>query len=127
MRNARQEELRQRLEALGFDDVRFASIASPEQPPLRDWLAAGMHADMQWMERSADKRLDPTLVLPGARSVIMLGVSYWSPAFQPTAAANQTNPTWARYALHEDYHDTMRPALVAAGRRPPGKHRRAGS
>ena len=114
----RQEELRRRLHALGFDDVRFAALAGGVAPPLREWLAAGMQADMHWMERSADKRLDPGLVLPGARSVIMLGVSYWSqqlasPASEKIAGAP---PAWARYALHEDYHDTMKPALEAAGR-----------
>ena len=115
MSDPRQEELRQRLEALGFDDVRFARLSSPEQPPLRDWLAAGMHADMHWMERTADKRLDPELVLPGARSAIMLGVSYWSEQIRNPQSAIR-NPRWARYALHEDYHDTLKPALVAGGR-----------
>ena len=82
-------------------------------PPLGEWLDAGMHADMHWMERSADKRLNPELVLPGARTVIMLGASYWSERLRtPTTG----NPNWARYALYEDYHDTMKPALVAAGR-----------
>jgi epoxyqueuosine reductase len=111
----RQEELRRRLEALGFDEVRFAAIPADAAPPLRDWLAAGMHGDMQWMERSAEKRLNPDLVLPGARSIIMLGVSYWSEHFGNHPSTTAT-PTWARYALHEDYHDTMKPALVAAGR-----------
>lgn len=108
-----QELFRERLEALGFDDVRFASIPAAANPPLREWLAAGLHGEMHWMERSADKRLDPHLVLPGARSMIMLGVSYWSDALNRDDA---TQPKWARYALHEDYHDTMKPALVAAGR-----------
>lgn len=115
----KQSALRARLEALGFDDVRFAAIAPAPQPPLRDWLAAGMQGDMHWMERSADKRLDPQLVLGGARSVIMLGVSYWSEKLRHAGAAvpsDRAGPTWARYALHEDYHDTMKPALVAAGR-----------
>ena len=43
---------------------------------MREWLAAGMQGDMHWMERSADKRMDPQLVLPGAKSIIMLGVNY---------------------------------------------------
>src|SRR5689334_41012 len=73
-----QLQLRHRLETLGFDDVRFAAIPAGSMPPLREWLVAGMQADMQWIDRSAEKRLDPTLVLPGARSIIMLGVSYWS-------------------------------------------------
>lgn len=110
-----QEHLRERLAALGFDDVRFTAVTGPISDPLRPWLAAGMHADMHWMERSADKRLNPDLVLPGARSVIMLGVSYWSKKIRKRSAEN-VQPTWARYALHEDYHDTMKPALVAAGR-----------
>lgn len=114
----RQEELRRRLHALGFDDVRFAALAGGVTPPLREWLAAGMQADMHWMERSADKRLDPELVLPGARSVIMLGVSYWSEQLASRASEKSpaVSPAWARYALHEDYHDTMKPALEAAGR-----------
>ena len=74
---AREEELRGRLLALGFDDVRFASATDAgAKPPLREWLRAGMHAEMAWMERTAEKRLDPGLVLPGVKSVILLGVSY---------------------------------------------------
>ena len=75
--DARPEALRQRLLALGFDDVRFAAATPPAAAGLRDWLAAGRHADMAWMERTAEKRLDPGLVLAGTRSVIMLGVNYW--------------------------------------------------
>lgn len=111
-----QEELRRQLGDLGFDDVRFAATEPAVAPPLRTWLAAGMHADMHWLERSTDKRLDPQLVLPGARSIILLGVSYWSPALAPNIAPGAAAPVWARYALHEDYHDTIKPALVAAGR-----------
>lgn len=106
----RQEQLRTRLAVLGFDDVRVARVEPVPAGPLRAWLAAGHQADMAWMERSADKRLDPGLVLPGARSLILLGVNYWP------GALRQDGPVWARYALHEDYHDTMRPALAAAGR-----------
>jgi epoxyqueuosine reductase len=108
--DARLEALRRRLAELGFDDMRVAQVEPVSPAPLRDWLAAGRHADMAWMERTAEKRLDPGLVLPGARSIIMLGVNYW------TGALRQDGPVWARYALHEDYHDTMKPALVAAGR-----------
>ncbi len=102
------EALRARLAALGFDEVRFAA-AGGKNSSLRDWLEAGRAADMAWLERTADKRMDADQVLPGGRSVILLGVNYWS-----TAPVGQ--PRWARYALHEDYHDTMKPGLVAAGR-----------
>jgi epoxyqueuosine reductase len=106
----RREELRRRLAALGFDDVRFAAATPLAGEGLRDWLGAGMQGDMQWMERTAEKRLQPGHVLAGTRSVIMLGVNYW-PGNLPAGEA-----TWARYALHEDYHDTIKPALAAAGR-----------
>jgi epoxyqueuosine reductase len=109
-------ELRRRIAALGFDDVRFAALSPPVAGGLRDWLAAGMQGDMQWMGRTAEKRLNPDRVLPGAKSVIMLGVNYWSEGKIGTQDTKIENSTWARYALHEDYHDTMEPALVAAGR-----------
>jgi epoxyqueuosine reductase len=74
-----------------------------------------MHADMAWMERTAEKRRDPEQVLPGVRSMIMLGVSY---ADDPPVNRNdeKDKPRWARYAVYEDYHDTIKPALVAAGK-----------
>ena len=119
--DARQGELRRRLAELGFDDVRFVALSSGHDDGLRAWLDAGMHGEMGWMERTADKRIDPQLVLPGARSAIMLGVSYANGKEREGARASfakgdgATMPIWARYALHEDYHDTIKPGLVAAG------------
>jgi epoxyqueuosine reductase len=121
MSDGRQDELRRRLLALGFDEVRFADAnASPASENLRAWIDAGMHADMAWMERTAEKRLDPQQVLSGTKSVIVLGVSYWRDERRDeNASANrdaESGPRWARYATYLDYHDTMKPALVAAGR-----------
>lgn len=109
------EELRARLRALGFDEVRFAA-AGPAAAGLRGWLAAGHQADMAWLERTAGKRMNPDLVLSGARTVILLGVNYWSGSPSRNPPSQTGNPTWARYALHTDYHDTIKPGLVAAGR-----------
>ena len=118
---ARREELRGRLVALGFDEVRFTTWAGPGPTGLRDWLEAGMQADMAWMERTREKRLDPGLVLPGVRTIILLGVNYWpgGPAQKttpPDSFLPGSGPRWARYALHRDYHDTIKPGLAAAGR-----------
>jgi len=117
MDTAGQEELRRRLRALGFDEVRFARLdgGTPGADALRAWLAAGRQADMGWMERTADKRIDPQLVLPGARSIILLGINYWPGPAIENQKAKIKNSTWARYARYEDYHDTIKPALVAAG------------
>ncbi len=106
------ETVRARLRALGFDEVRFARVEAGFGPGLRAWLEAGYHADMAWMERTVEKRSDPALVLPGAKSVIMLGVNYLPPAEE---AKRDGKPVWARYALHADYHDTIKEALVQAG------------
>lgn len=111
----RREAVRARLHALGFDEVRFAAVAGgigAARDALGAWLDAGRHADMAWMERTRAKRSDPTEVLAGAQSLIMLGVNYWRG--EEKRAADR--PAWARYALHEDYHDTIGPALTAAGR-----------
>ena len=71
----RREQLRARLASLGFDEVRFIGLTpGPGGDGLRTWLDKGYHADMDWMERTAEKRLDPGLVLAGARSAILLGV-----------------------------------------------------
>jgi epoxyqueuosine reductase len=114
--DARQEELRQELHALGFDEVRFARAAgaAPGAEALRAWLDAGLHADMAWMERTAEKRGQPELVLPGVQSVILLGVNYWRD--EKRKAKSDARPVWARYALHDDYHDTLKAGLGAAGK-----------
>jgi epoxyqueuosine reductase len=112
--NTPKEELRARLLTLGFDDVRFVRLGPLQDGFLRDWLASGMHADMQWMERTADKRLDPQLVLPGAKSAVLLGINYWAGVDDQQKQSGA--PVWARYALYSDYHDTVEPALIAAGR-----------
>ncbi|HEY1848493.1 MAG TPA: tRNA epoxyqueuosine(34) reductase QueG [Opitutaceae bacterium] len=107
----RQEELRRRLLELGFDEARFARLGPiPDGGALRRWLDSGKHADMEWMDSTAQKRADPGLVLAGARSAVLLGVDYYSQRTPEPSA-----PVWARYSLYEDYHDTVKPALARAG------------
>jgi len=109
----REERLRGRLLGLGFDEVRFARLApGPAGEGLRAWLGAGYHADMHWMERTAPKRLDPALVLDGARSAILLGVDYYQGG---AARGGAAEPVWARYSLYRDYHESLKKALARAG------------
>ncbi len=115
MSRGQQDAWLARIGELGFDAVRVARVDAKLADGLRSWLAAGHHADMAWMERTAEKRANPQLVLPGAKSIVMLGVNYGSPP-DKGAGAKTKNPVWARYALHEDYHDTIKAGLVAAGR-----------
>jgi epoxyqueuosine reductase len=116
MSRAQQDAWRARLGELGFDAVRVARVDAKLSDGLQSWLAAGHHADMAWMERTAAKRADAQLVLPGAKSIVMLGVNYGSGRKSDEPKSKSPNPIWARYALHDDYHDTIKPGLVAAGK-----------
>ena len=116
------DELKQRLIAkareLGFVAIGFAPAADD---PLRgrrlhEWLAAGCHGEMAWMEDRAEVRQGPQSMWPDARSVIALGMSY-APEIDPLALAR--HPEKARisvYAQGRDYHDTVKKALKALAR-----------
>lgn len=111
------ERLRERLKALGFDAVRFARAEPLFGPGLRAWLDAGHQAEMAWIERGAEKRGDPDKVLPGARTLVMLGVNYGIAESQGEGSGPEgRRPAWARYARYSDYHDTIKAGLEAAGK-----------
>ena len=98
--------LRQRATELGFDDCRFTTAAPPASADqLKRWLTENQHGEMLWLERNANKRTDPQLILPGAKSLVTLAISYASgPStfnLQPS-----TFPI-ARYAQFTDYHDVL--------------------
>lgn len=98
---------------MGFDEVRFAPAT--EAPAIyadrfAEWLNDGGHAGMGWLERTREKRLDPSRVLPGARSMVMLGVNYW-----PGEEKARRQEMWAKYALYKDYHDMIEAALKRCG------------
>ena len=64
---------------LGFPKVGIAPAeATGEDERLRAWLHLGDHADMDWMTRHTDKRLDPTQLVPGARSIISVAMNYFT-------------------------------------------------
>jgi epoxyqueuosine reductase len=105
--------LRQRAAELGFDDCRCTTAAPPASAgKFQGWLAQKNHGELAWLERNADKRVDPQKVLPGAKSVIALAVSYQNSEFQISnfkAAAGVI----ARYAQFNDYHDVIGEKLKA--------------
>ena len=69
--------IQQRAMELGFDDCRFTTAAPPASgEKFLDWLARKNHGEMNWLERNAEKRVEPQKVLAGAKSVITLAVSY---------------------------------------------------
>ncbi|MCW5555754.1 MAG: tRNA epoxyqueuosine(34) reductase QueG [Verrucomicrobiae bacterium] len=101
------EMLRQRARALGFDDCRFTTADPPASAAhFQAWLDAGRHGEMAYLQRNAARRLNPQLVLPGARSVICLAVSYDS-AIPKSEIRNPKSGLIARYARFADYHEVL--------------------
>ncbi|MEW6433430.1 MAG: tRNA epoxyqueuosine(34) reductase QueG [Myxococcota bacterium] len=96
------EELAQLARAAGFDLAGFARAEPIPREVLVDWLAAGYHADLDWMGERLEERLDVSRLLPGARTVIALACNYWH--------GDEPSPI-ARYARGRDYHATMRDRL----------------
>ena len=100
-------EIEQRARALGFDKCRVARCEAPRYAEeFRQWLTDGAAGEMQWIERGTEKRCDPTLILPGAKSVIVVAMNYWQ-GEPPPEQQRSSRGRIARYAWGDDYHDLM--------------------
>ncbi len=101
------ERIRQRATELGFDDCRFARADTPDSAKhFQNWVAEGKFGEMSWMERNAEKRVEPRKVLANAKSVVVLAASYETmkpEAASPPAATGVV----ARYARFDDYHNVL--------------------
>ena len=74
------------------------------------WVALGYAGEMGYLERNRDKRQHPARLVPGARSVVCVGMHY-PPAPQPTAATNPLCGQLSCYALGDDYHQVVKSKL----------------
>jgi epoxyqueuosine reductase len=93
----------------GFDLVGIARADKPKAADerFREWLARGFHASMKWMEREPEKRTDPRLLFPEARSVAVFLHNYYTPH-------RHTSPgKISRYAWGDDYHNVLREKMEA--------------
>jgi epoxyqueuosine reductase len=93
---------------LGFDfcGVAKAVRLDDDARRLEAWLNKGMQGSMSYMEKYFDQRIDPTLLVPGAKSVITLLLNYYPAEKQP-----ETAPKVSRYAFGRDYHEVIREKL----------------
>jgi epoxyqueuosine reductase len=95
---------------LGFADCRIAEAKeAPHRALYEQWVAEGKYGDMAWMARNLERRTDPRVVLPGARSVVVLALNY----FQGVTQIGEGGYRIARYAWNEDYHDLIERKLKA--------------
>jgi len=92
------------LSACGIAPVRYLF---EEQEHLDFWLENGYNADMTYMERNKDKRLDPSLMVEGVKSLILVSLNYFPDKKFETAGS----PIFAKYAYGEDYHKVLKDKL----------------
>jgi epoxyqueuosine reductase len=109
------DAIRQRARELGFQECQFTSAAPPATAVrFQEWIAQGWHGDMQYLARNAFKRVAPDEVLAGAKSILVLGATYFSQQTQVIPGSAPGTPMTgqvARYARYRDYHDILAPGL----------------
>jgi len=102
------ESIKKRALELGFDSIGItkAGFLEDEAPRLDNWLKQGMHGQMSYMENHFDMRLDPRLLVEGAKSVISLSYNYFP-------EVHQRNDSYkiAKYAYGVDYHYVVKDKL----------------
>ena len=93
---------------LGFDYCGIAKAQKLNEDAVRleTWLRRGFHGSMQYMEKYFDLRVDPTLLVPGAKSVITLMLNYF-----PSQQQKNTAPKISKYAFGKDYHEVIKSKL----------------
>ncbi|MEY3821685.1 MAG: hypothetical protein RL337_1866 [Bacteroidota bacterium] len=94
--------------SLGFTHCGIAKAAPLDEDArrLEKWLHAGMQGSMQYLENHFDLRVDPTKLVPGAKSVITLTQNYFTPKKQPA-----DSPKISTYAYGTDYHFVIKEKL----------------
>lgn len=108
IRHHRTQVVKQEALRLGFDfcGVSKAEFLEEEAPRLEQYLLQNMHGKMAYMANHFDKRLDPRLLVPGAKSVISLLLNYY-----PAEKQNEAAPKISKYAYGDDYHLVIKEKL----------------
>lgn len=101
--------LREQALTLGFDNMGIskAEFMEPEARRLSQWLEGGNHGEMEYMENNFDIRVDPSKLVPGAKSVVSLSYNY----FTENTQTDDSAPKIAMYALGRDYHKVVKKKL----------------
>jgi len=92
----------------GFDycGIARSRLLNDDARRLEKWLSKGLHGSMQYMENHFDLRIDPSKLVPGARSVITLLLNYY-----PEKKQSEQAPKISKYAFGNDYHEVIRSKL----------------
>lgn len=95
---------------MGFHKTGIVRVESltEEENHLREWLAENYHGEMLWMEREPEKRAAPELLFPGAKSIVVVALNYFTPHEHEE---NSAKGKVSRYAWGDDYHDVLKEKL----------------
>ena len=101
--------IKEKAEKFGFQScgISKAEFLEEEAPRLEAWLNKGYHGEMKYMENHFDKRLNPALLVDGAKSVISLSYNY----FPKEKIEALDNFKISKYAYGEDYHEVIKNVL----------------
>jgi len=111
-KRTRTDQIRSHALHLGFDACGFARAQhlDEEARRLEEWLIQKRQASMHWMENHFDKRVDPSLLVPGAKTVISVIASYYHPSHRDLIGQKHI-PQIAKYAQGRDYHKVFKKKL----------------
>ena len=100
-------KIKEKALELGFCRVGVvpAERLSLESERLFEWLDRGYHGEMGWMDREPEKRTDPRLIFPDARSVIVVAMNYFTPHKHDDVPSDGKI---SRYAWGDDYHEILK-------------------
>lgn len=98
------EDLKTEITRLGFQSIGVSKvrILDDEARKLESWLNQNYHGDMSYMERYFDLRIDPSKLMPGCKSVIVLSMNYYQ------EDQSQDKAKISRYAYGDDYHKVLK-------------------
>ena len=103
------EEIKKQALALGFDACGICPARnSGEEARYMEWVRESCQGGMTYLERNIEKRIDPRLLVDGARSIISVALNYY-----PSVKLPGKVPQFAYYAYGKDYHEVMREKLCA--------------
>ncbi len=110
--SSRSEEIKSKAAELGFAKVGIvrAEKLGGDAERFARWLDRGFHGEMAWLSRDPEKRSDPRLIFPEAKSVIVVAMNYFTPH------EHEHDPEKgkiSRYAWGDDYHDVLKERLRA--------------
>ena len=102
------QHIKQKAQEIGFDACGIAQVTSVESEirHFDQWIAAGYHAGMHYMENHRDIRFNPDGLVEGARSVISVALNYY-----PQKKLSEELPHIAYYAYGKDYHIVVKEML----------------